>query len=253
MKKAISEYILIGLLVFFLSMNAYAQGPGPVAPPPPIAGEDLWLHGLKPSAIERVASGIFRIGEIVLDKKKRSMTFPAMVNMDKGLLEYLIVFATGKTHESLLRTNVPPYNLQIAFLLLGFEGTNSPLQGQGDPAKPKGDPVEIIVSFDKGGKTENIHAEEWVALKANETLKDAGRIEWIFTGSLVVMNQFLAQSSGSIVAIYHDPTAIIDNASKGGESDEVWFVKEKVVPPVGTPIVVTIRPAKTRDIKEEVK
>jgi hypothetical protein len=46
---------------------------------------------------------------------------------------------------------------------------------------------------------------------------------------------------GSIIAIYHDPAALIDNASEGGESDKVWFVREGASPPVGTPVTVTIK------------
>jgi hypothetical protein len=50
----------------------------------------------------------------------------------------------------------------------------------------------------------------------------------------------MAQAEGSIIAIYHDPSALFDNASPGGESDRVWFVKEDAVPPVGTPVTLTI-------------
>jgi len=162
--------------------------------------------------------------------------------MDKGLLEYLIVRSSGKVHESLLRTNVEPYHLQIALLLLGFEGTDRPISHQGAAEKPKGDPVEITFLLGKeGAGAKMIKTEEWIAKKSNDKLKEAGKMDWIFTGSLVVEGQFLAQGGGSIVAIYHDPAALIDNASAGAESDEVWFVKEGIVPPVGTPVTVVIK------------
>jgi hypothetical protein len=142
----------------------------------------------------------------------------------------------------LLRTRVEPYNLQLAFLLLGFEPTESPLLRQGDPARPLGAPVAITLSYqDKEGRTLVIPAEKWVANKAEEGLSPAGKIDWVFTGSAVINGRFLAQNEGSIVATYHDPVALIDNASAGGGSNKIWYVLAGEVPAPGTPVVVTIK------------
>ena len=239
-------FLIIGFLVLGMSSLSFAQRP-PVTPPPPIFGEDLWRHGLRALPIEKVSPGVFRLGEIRIDKETRSIAFPAKVNMDKGLLEYILVRSSGKTHESLLRTDVDPYHLQIAFLLLGFEGTDRPIAGQGSEEKPKGDPVEITIDYTKRGgdaageRNIRIKTEEWVARKKNGNLRTAGELDWVYTGSVVIQGQFLAQSGGSIIAIFRDPAALIDNASPGGESDEIWFVKEGVVPPVGTPVTIIIK------------
>jgi hypothetical protein len=235
-----------GFLVLVMTSLLFAQG-APVAPPPPIAGEDLWRQGLKPLAVERVSPGVFSLGEIKIYKETKSIAFPAKINMDKGLLEYILVKSSGKTHESLLRTDVDPYHLQIAFLLLGFEGTDRPIIEQGSDEKPKGDPVEILIDYTKKSdgavkeRSERIKTEEWVARKTNGNLRATGTLDWIYTGSVVNQGQFIAQVSGSIIAIFRDPAALIDNASPGGESDEIWFVKEGMVPPVGTPVTVTIK------------
>lgn len=244
--KRTRSLLIIGFLVLVMSSLSFAQRP-PVAPPPPISGEDLWRQGLKALPIERLSPGVFRLGEIKIYKETRSIAFPAKVNMDKGLLEYILVRSSGKTHESLFRTDVDPYHLQIAFLLLGFEGTDRPLAFQGATETPRGDPVEIIIdSMRKEGGAEaggniKVKAEEWVARKADGNLKNTVILYWVYTGSVVIEGQFLAQSGGSIIAIYHDPAALIDNASPGGESDEIWFVKEGVVPPVGTPVTIIIK------------
>jgi len=171
---------------------------------------------LNSKPIERLTPGVFKIGEITMNKDTQAITFPALVNMDKGLLEYLIVQSRGKTHESLLRTKVEPYHLQIAFLLLGFEGSDRPLLFQGDPEKPKGDPVEITFNFhNKEGKPTTIKADEWVVKGGEAGLKEAGRMEWVYTGSMVRDNRFQAQIEASIAAIFHDPAAMIDNGSEG--------------------------------------
>jgi hypothetical protein len=194
----------------------------------------------KAAPIIQVSPGIFRIGDIEINKKSKSISFPAEVNMDRGLLEYILVRTGGKTHESLIRTKVEPYNLQIAFLLLGFEPTDRPLRGQGDPDKPKGEQIEISISYDKGGKPVTIRPEEWVIKKNKDKDSEVKKLDWIYTGSVIWDGRFMAQIEGSIIAVYHDPMALIDNASEGGESDEIWFVKEGI-PPAGTPLTLTIK------------
>lgn len=192
------------------------------------------------AAIEKVATGVFRIGDIVINKNDRSITFPAQVNMDRGMLEYLIVHRKGKTHESLLNTLVEPYDLQIAFLLLGFEGSDKKLAMQGDPSIPQGDAIGILIRQKDGAQAEAIAAERWLINKFDDATRDVETMKWVYTGSVTFQGRFMSQESGSVVAIWHDPVALIDNASPGGESNRIWFVKEGTVPPVGTPVEVIL-------------
>lgn len=194
-----------------------------------------------PAAIEKVGEGRFRLGDIVIDKKSRSITFPAQVNQDKGMLEYLIVHRKGKTHESLLNTRVEGYDLQVAFLLLGYEGSEKKLAGQGDPSLPQGDAIRIVIRQKDGAEWP---AEKWLINKFPEGDKDVGPMKWVYTGSFSWQGRFQAQDSGSFAAIWHDPVALIDNASPGGESNRIWFVKEGTVPAVGTPVDVVVVPVK---------
>lgn len=235
-------------LHFIAPLHSLAQPGEPISGLPPLPGmmeKSPLDRPLSLPAIEKMAPGQFRLGAIEIDRHRKTVRFPAFVNMDKGLLEYLLVRSSGKVHESLLRTSIEPYHLQIALLLLGFEGTHQPLAFQGDPGKPAGEPVEILVSpippGEKSEPSEWIRAEQWVTKKVDERFEDLTSLEWVYTGSVVLEGRFLGQVEGSFVALYHDPAALIDNASPGGESDEIWFVKEGVVPPVGTPVTVLIK------------
>ena len=216
------------------------------APPPPqpvfVAGVEGQSERIPP--IEKMGNGEFRLGEIVVNKVERAITFPAQVNMDRGMLEYLIVHNKGKTHESLLRTLIDPYNLQIAFMLLGFEGTDQRLAMQGDPSLPKGERIQISITAADGAKAVTIPAEQWLINKIGDEMNDVKTMNWVFSGSYVDSGRFMAGETGSIAAIWHDPVAMIDNASPGGESNRIWFVKQGTVPPVGTSVKVTIKPAK---------
>ena len=239
------SFLLAAGIVLTCSSLVWAQVAVPIPPPPPPGPPPAvpsQLDAQHKNPIKKVAPGIFRLGDIEINKKNKSLSFPVAVNMDKGLLEYLLVRTGGKTHESLFRTEVQPYDLQFAFLLLGFEGTDAPLSFQGDPAKPKGEAVTITVSYTKAdGKSVMTHPEDFMVKFIDNKPAPIKKLDWVFTGSAVHNGQFMAQMDGSIVAIYHDPYALLDNASAGGETDKVWFVREGAVPPIGTAMVLTIK------------
>lgn len=207
----------------------------PPSPPQPMAppGE------FKAPPLQMVAPGVYEFGGIRILKREGRVEFPSTVNMDRGLLEYLLVGQSGKLHESLLRTNVEPYCLQIALLLLGLEGTTNPLSGQGDPRKPEGDPVSIWIEVKEKDKIRKLRVEEWVVnIQDKSPLKP---MEWVFTGSTIVDGVFMAQVDRSIIAIFHDPAAIIDNPLSGGDNDKIWHVNEGHVPPPGTDVTVILQ------------
>ena len=237
--------IVAALLALALALPAAAvlgQDRPPVPFPPAATPDQLDRHTLRIAPLERVAPGRFRMGAIELDKAQKSVSFPAVVNMQEGLLEYLLVRSTGKTHESLLRTDIEPYNLQIACLFVGMEGTSAPLAMQGDPGTPKGDPIEIqLQPVGKDGTAQTIAPEAWLIRLAGDKREDVPPLQWVFTGSVVNEGRLAAQLGGSIVALYHDPAAMVDNASPGGESDKIWFVRQEAVPAVGTPVTVTLK------------
>lgn len=221
-------------MVLMVSGNALAEDGEP-------EHEDWDMEHLhRPMPVEKIAPGVFRIGEVQIHKRARSITFPAQVNMDSGLLEYLLVQSRGKTHESLLRTDVDPYSLNIAFLLLGFEGTDRPLAEQGALEKPEGESVEITIIYHDGTSSKWVPAESWI-VKHTADSEISVPLTWKYTGSMILAGAFQAQVHGSIAAIYHDPAALIDHASEGGESDEIWFVNEAEVPPLGTPVTVVFK------------
>lgn len=209
-----------------------APGLPPVSPPPPAAG----MPAGSPPALTYVAPGVFEIGRCRITKAEGKVEFPASVNMKEGLIEYLVVGDSGKLHESLLRTEVEPYALQVALLLSGLEGSLTPLSFQGEAKLPTGDAIDILVAWQEKGKDHTARIEELV-LQGKES---AGPVPWVFTGSLVSDGVFVAQAEKSIIAVFHDPTAMIDHRLPGGANDEIWTVNSQVTPAVGTPMMVTI-------------
>lgn len=197
---------------------------------------------VKPSPIKMLSPGVFEIGGVRVLKKREEVVFPATVNLAKGLLEYLIVGRGGKPRKSLLKTAVEPYDLQIALLMLGLEGTPVPLGEQRAPGRPQGDPVTIDVHWKKDRRMKQAPIESWV-MGRNEK-GPMGPVNWVFTGSITSDGLFMAQVEKSIVAISRDPAAMIGNAPPDGTGYDVRYVNEKAVPPAGTRVLVIIRKQK---------
>lgn len=166
------------------------------------------------------------------------MTCPGVINMDSGSIEYLAVGPKGKLHESLLRLDVKPMHLQVSLLLLGLEAKNV-LLFQGESKTPQGHPVELRIRWqDKAGKEQEFRAEELMQEMPGSKAVASG--PWVFTGSRVLKEGFEADLSHSIIAVWHDPAAILDNPRPGG-ANNAYMVNEKRTPKRGTKVELIIR------------
>jgi hypothetical protein len=54
---------------------------------------------------------------------------------------------------------------------------------------------------------------------------------WVYNGSLIVHNRFLAQMDGSIVSLVTDPVALINNVGPGHDNDMIWEPNPANLPP----------------------
>jgi hypothetical protein len=204
---------------------------------PPLAGSAN--ESVTNAPMKQIRPGVFELGQVRLDKDKRTVSFPASVNLREGNLEYVVVTTTGKTHESVLRTTAEPYHLQVAFLLLGARGAGTNTLPE-DPARPlPGDKVEIEFSWNADGRTNSFHAEDFVWDRKADG--PALRGEWIYTGSRLRDDGFAAQLDGSIVSLITDADALINNPRPGREDDDNWLVRTNHLPPLHAPVEVTIR------------
>ena len=229
------SFLVLLLTHFFYSGLGFGQNIQPPPPPPP---PEIAQAGAP--VLQMISPGIFEIGGCRIIKEKGTVEFPAVVNMNEGLLEYLLVENSGKVHESLLRTEVAPYSLQLSLLLVGLEGTSTPLNFQGENSVPQGDMINIWLVMDDKGKEVKIPIEKWVTKNKEE----ASQIPWVFTGSVIHDGVFMAQIDKSIIAVFHDPVALIDHQLQEGASDEVWMVNSSKTPQVGTKVTVVIEKKK---------
>lgn len=211
--------------------------------------------------IKELADGRLQMGTVTVDPKSKTITFPAVVNMNAGTVEYLLVSSTGKVHESLLRTDAEPYHIHAAMLLLGFRApTNAEPSAFFDATREiPGRNVKIEVKT----AVENSSAEPiqtFLAFAASKARVKTNDIPaWIYNGSRFAepppavsappvagtpadaAKVFLAQKEGSIVSLIADSAALINNSRPDRENDELWILHTPVIPTINTPVQVTIR------------
>ena len=206
---------------------------------------------------KEIAPGIFKVGTVQLDKNTGTVTFPAKVQMDDGLLEYLLVTPQGPVHETLFVSEAAPQDVHMAMLLLGAKGmVKQPSEkqpGRIDAASlakaPKltGDRISLSVKWtDKSGKEQSAPPERWIVRRIFTPKKPTKIVTaedgpWLYTGSYFYENRFIAQMDGTFIAMVTFPGALINNPRTGSNDDHVWFVKTEAVPPVGTPVEFSIR------------
>lgn len=188
-------------------------------------------------AQKEISPGIFAVGKVRVDKQKRTIEFPAVVNMKEGIVEYFLVSTKGKVHESVLRTDVEPYQIHVAMLLLGGRGAQT--NSFGTNQVPRGDAVTVEVSWKGWLSTKRVLAEEMIIDRARNAQMTKG--PWIYNGSFQFENVFVAQETGSMISTIADPEALINNPRERRDDDDNWIVNSRTVPNVETLVTVTIK------------
>ena len=229
-----STWRLAALALLLTLAGTHLPAPEPPAPPKK-------TNSPAPARppLQALGGGVFALGQVRLDKEQRTVTFPATLNQRADAIEYWLVTTYGKTHESLLRTDAEPYHIHLALLLLGARGADTNAFPADHDAPLPGEPVTLEVSWREKDQEQRRRAEELIFNGETKALMTRG--DWTFNGSRVVEGQFLAQGDGSIISVKEDEYALINNPRPGRDNDKIWLVHSNGLPPLHTPMQVTIR------------
>ena len=191
------------------------------------------------SPVRQVGPGLYQIGGVRLDSRTKTITFAAALNLNEGLVEYVLVGNDGKIHESVLRTDIEPYHLHLAFVLLGARGTPRGALIE-DYSKPlPGDAVTITATWTHAGRHVTRPVEDFVRHITTQTVLKRG--DWTHTGSRTIEGTFLAQRDRSFIAVRGDVDALINNPRPGRDNDKIWEANPLLCPPKETPVTVTVK------------
>jgi len=161
-----------------------------------------------------------QIGSVRLNKRKRTISFPAKVAERERPLEYALVHESGKTHEALLSTAAAIQDVHVAALLLDANGQA---------------PV-IEVTWRKHGGEAKVPLHEMIGMKDGSL--DA---VWRYNGSVFIHGGFAASREGSLVALMNDPSALVNHPAAGAlMKDDVFFAQRAKLPPDGVQVTVVM-------------
>ena len=231
--KLLAALFLLALAPFPAAAQRYI---GDLPPLPKIEAPPLPV----PSVPRREGSTIV-FGNVVLDELSKTVTATGWVNQTRGLIEVFACGPRGKTHESAFVLDANPFDLQAALLATGLKaGEPMPAFGEGPP---HGSPVDIFLSWPDPatGATNTARAETFVMDVEQEHPLAEG--PWTFTGSVVIDGRFMAIAEETYIASFWDPYAIVNNPLPSGVNDDILFVNTNAIPPYGTPVTFSFRPA----------
>src|SRR5256885_8643739 len=197
------------------------------------------------SPVKEVGQVLVEIGRVRFSKPEGTVTIPVEVNMREGAIEYFLVTTTGKTHESVFRTDAEPYHIQLAMLLLNAKGRGTNDFPEDKTKRPPGDPIEVEVVWKSPNVQRRIRAEEFIFDRAAKAPMQ--KVKWIYNGSQMNAQGFAAQQSGSIISLIDDPDALINNPLPRRDDDDNWQVGTNRVAEIGAKVEVVITLPKTRE------
>lgn len=128
----------------------------------------------------------------------------------------------------------------------------------GDPRIPVGDPLIILVEY-------QLDNGKWVRFRLEDLTRNIPeervmrRLGFVFSGSEFRTRkveggrnkkEFAASNVKTLIASYHDPSAIIDLPGYQGGSDTVYQPRKEVLPPAGSSARMIIRHPKGREYEE---
>lgn len=193
----------------FPGPGAPAPGTAPPTPAPPI---------------ESIGEGLLRVGAIRVDVNRREIAVPGVVNQVNALEFVANTPGGSKAYESLLTLETSGAGFNLALILIGCDQSRSIRPRRHfDPETPQGDPLEIWVDWDDGGRARRVRAEDllWDHRKG----ASLPRGPWVYTGSFFLRDgRYLADAHGVLIGFVHTPAPVIENPLPHGVGGYGSFV-----------------------------
>ena len=224
---------------------------GKFVPKPPATGPDRPATLTRDQAeavlradlkIERLDANRLKLGLVTLDQAARTIRFPATVNMTKGPVEYVLVAAKGKVHESVFVTKTSIRDIHLAMLLLGVQPAAA-VPGPDQTLKiPAGAAVNATVEWETNGPLASHPLAAMIALAEGDpdhpglrTLRDGA---WLYQGSCFDAYGFRALREGSVISLIGDDSALVNNPGSDRDNDDLHVPNATLLPRPGMPVSI---------------
>jgi hypothetical protein len=182
-----------------------------------------------------------------IDYRVPQVEVEAWVILRKGPLE-LFAYSKApvpKEHESILLLQASPESIYQALGLIGLT-PGQPMRYFPETRsfrKPSGDPVDVLVRCESGGKSIEASACDWmIDVTKNKPMEHT---HWLFTGSdRLQEGTFYANVEGTVVTVVDFDSAVLSMPDLHTSSDpELWLAANTdAIPPIGTKVMLILRP-----------
>jgi len=215
----------------------------------------------KALGVKSLGNEVYQVGAVKFDSKKKEISIPAKVNMQRGFVEYALVHSKGKVHESIFATDAEIEDIHTAVLLL------TPRKSKG--VVSSGVAMEVKVEWNlPNGKKKSYLLLDVVNLadedRKNISTDSLPKNTWRYRNSAMGNRRNLTPGyDGSVIALVRDRVAMINNvwlkddprnvihSKSEATSDESENegernihgdrkAKEAVLPPKNTPVTIKL-------------
>lgn len=260
----LSSTLALSLLFGTLPLSAQ-DGPEPSKQPKPSAEGEKKAAAKYEEAknrIKKTGDTTYELGDIKFNSATKEVRIPTLLNMNEGILEYILVTEEGKTHESLLRTAISPTELNLALLLCSYEPhigeaakylTAPHAETKAMMEKPMekagANRIQLTAQWkDKSGKDQTAPIAQWI--RNRTTKKPLDTDHWTYTGSVINLAGFASEYDGSIGALYFDLGAMFNCPVRDNVNDDVWSAETNAAPPMDTPVTLIITPFSDKPVTQ---
>ena len=213
-------------------------------PPPPPASALVPSAPPEPMVLD-LGGNRYSVGAITFDKKSRTISIPASVNMREGAVEYLLVGRNGKVHEAVFTTDADARDIHVAALLLGIKPSGDLGPENAAATVRRGGAVVAWAEWDRNGPPAKIFLNETVNLSdpsSGTTVDTLPASAWLYNGSRIEPDgAFAASRGGSIISIIRDDDALINNPGASRDNDEIHTPNALKLPKQGHPVRIVFQ------------
>lgn len=200
--------------------------------------------------IEKIDANNVKLGDVTINHKERTLSFPAFVNLKEGLIEYMISMPHGKLHECLFISTADPLHISVGAKLLKWPFVKGLFPERDDNMQwlpynpPKRDSykkalVDITASWEKDGKTTTKRVSDLIKYKSGP--QKLSGTEWALVDSSLYKGCYQASVIGDIVAIFGDPNSFISYTGFANNGENVWLADPAIIPDPGTKVTITLK------------
>ena len=182
--------------------------------------------------IKKLEDECYQFDGVIIDKKNLQIKFEMISNQRSGLIEYGIVHESGKIHESLFRTKTRPEIIHASLLLLKAKAVEDYFQSENNHSNDySASCVDVHVVWESNQSLQKLNLRK-LYYNQNSQGEHPEPPFFLFTGSRLVEATFMAEHTGSILAVYLDPDAILNSIESESDNDDLWLANKLTMPPL---------------------